>query len=245
MTNSKLFSINTWKLKLNDLSGLCTETLDVARPVVPALGQPLLQVKFNALDTNTVTLRSLMNKTRSSLLTSSLKEIDGKINGLFAEIKRDIKAGEKSSNAVKSDAAKLLLQTVKPYWNVTSEHYASQSAQIEELFTRVNASPALVAALATLDLAGTWQQLIAADTEFNEIYDRRLEEDAATAAPAASSLRDTVVKDYEGFCLVLEQTLDAFPSPSLQTLFNESNELRKKYAAKRPAVTPPDSSQIK
>ena len=93
MTNSQLFSINIWKLKLDDLSGLCTETLDVARPVVPVSGQPLLQVKFEALDTNTATLRSLMNKTRSSLLTARLKEIDGKINVLFAEIKRDIQAG--------------------------------------------------------------------------------------------------------------------------------------------------------
>ena len=242
MTNSQLFSINIWKLKLDDLSGLCTETLDVARPVVPVSGQPLLQVKFEALDTNTATLRSLMNKTRSSLLTARLKEIDGKINVLFAEIKRDIKAGEKSSNAVKSDAAKLLLQIIKPYWKTTTEHYASQSAQIEELFARVNTNPALTAALATLNLVDVWQQLIAANTEFNEIYDRRLEEDAVAVVPAASSVKDTVVKDYESFCLVLEQTLDAFPSPSLQTLFNELNELRKKYVAKRPAATPPDSN---
>jgi hypothetical protein len=206
-------------------------------------GQPLLQVKFDALDIDTAKLRSLMNKAQSSLLTPRLKEIDVKIDKLFAEIKRDVKAGEKSSNVIKSDAAKLLLQTLKPYWKATSKHYASQSAQIEELFTRVNANPALVAALNTLDLAGTWQQLIAADTEFNEIYDRRLEEDATAVAPAASSVKDTVVKDYEGFCLVLEQTLDAFPSPSLQMLFNELDGLRKKYAAKRPATISPDSSE--
>jgi hypothetical protein len=72
-------------LKLDSLSGLCTETVDIATPIVPPLGYPLLDAKLNALSTDTATLRSLMNRSRSSVLTPQLKVLDDRINDLFAE----------------------------------------------------------------------------------------------------------------------------------------------------------------
>jgi hypothetical protein len=218
------------KFPLEELAGLTTETLDVARPIVPSLGQPLLLAKFNVLDTDVATMLPLMNKSHGSSLTSQLQTIDGDIGGLFSETKRIIKAFETSGNTIKADAAKLLLKTVKPYWNVTSKRYASQSALLEELFARVNANPALNSAINTLELTNTWQQLVAANVKFNVVYDQRLAEEAAEASPAASTIKETVVVDYESFCVVLEQTLSVLPSPQLENLFVEMNELRKKYA---------------
>jgi hypothetical protein len=47
-------------------------------------------------------------------------------------------------------------------------------------------------------------------------------------------MKPVVTKDFEDFSTAIELTLSALPSPQLELLFNEMNELRKKYAAKRP-----------
>jgi hypothetical protein len=227
MIVSKFFILYVRKLSLDDLAGLCTETVDIAILVINSLGQSLLLAKFNVLNTDVATLRSLMNKSRGSAITSQLKSIDESINVLFAEIKRTIKALETSSNTAKAEAATLLMSTVKPYWDITSKRYASQSAQLEELFNRVNANPELANALTTVDIITAWQQLVIANAEFNVLYDQRFSDQASSNSQAATSFKETVVKGYEDFCTVLEQTVTALPSPELEKLFNEVNEVRK------------------
>jgi hypothetical protein len=221
-------------MTLGNISGLCTETVDVSKTIVLELGNPLLQVRLEKLTGSVITLNSRINRSRSNPLTIQLKEIDGKIDGLFAELKRMIKAGEKSISQPKSNAANLLLQTFKPFWDVTSQPMVSQSSQLEELFLRVNADQEMLNALAVLDLNIAWGELINTNTNFNQIYDLRLEEDAAAAGPSASSIKTTVVKDYEDYCKAIEVTLSSLPTPKLELLFNEINELRKKYVPKRP-----------
>ncbi|MDR3245697.1 MAG: DUF6261 family protein [Prevotellaceae bacterium] len=234
MSEIKFVTLNLQRLDLGSLTGICTETIDVATPIVITLAQPLLQVKLERMTGNVTILNSLMNRSRNNPLTIQLKEIDGEIGVLYSELKRTIKTAEKSSNQMKSAAANLLLQTFKPFWAVTSQALTSQSAQLEELFSRVNASPEMRNALVVLDLIIVWEELISKNIAFNQIYDRRLEEDAAATAPSASSMKTTVVKDYEEFSKAVELTLSAFPSPKLELLFNAMNELRKKYTHKRP-----------
>jgi hypothetical protein len=232
----------TWKfiilyvksMTLGNISGLCTETVDASKTIILELGDPLLQVKFDKLTESVITLNSRINRTRGNPLTIQLKEVDLKIETLFAEVKRTIKAGEKSSSQSKSNAAGLLLQTFKPFWDVTTQPMASQSAQLEVLFSRVNADQDMLNALAALDINGAWDELINTNVVFNQIYDKRLEEDAAATAPSASSGKIEVVKDYEDFCRAIEVTLSGLPSPKLELLFNEINELRKKYVPRRP-----------
>jgi hypothetical protein len=48
MNHSTFFSLRVGNLKLDNLSGLCTETIDVATPIVPGLGYPLIDAKLNA-----------------------------------------------------------------------------------------------------------------------------------------------------------------------------------------------------
>jgi hypothetical protein len=234
MVNWKFIFLRVQSMTLGNISGLCTETVDASKTIILELGDPLLQVKFEKLTGSVITLNSRINRVRSNPLTIQLKDIDMKIDTLFAELKRTIKAGEKSSSQSKSNAASLLMLTFKPFWNVTTKPMASQSSQLEALFSRVNADQDMLNALATLDINSTWEELINTNILFNQIYDKRLEEDAAATAPSASSGKTEVVKDYEDFCKAIEVTLSALPSPKLELLFNEINELRKKYVPRRP-----------
>jgi hypothetical protein len=230
MENEKLFTLPVARMKLDNLSGLCTESVDIATPIVASIAQPLLTAKLNKLTTDNETLKEWMHPSRGSALTPQIKVIDKKINILFDDIKRTVRAGVRSTNYDIAYAAKLLMPVLKPFWNVTKEAMTTQSAQLEVIFTRIDTNMDLSGALVTLQLTNPWTELKAANVQFNTIYDQRLEEVVISTKDAASNIKKTVVKDYENFMDVLIQLLDAMPTDTLWLLFDQLNDLRKKYA---------------
>ncbi|MDR3268821.1 MAG: DUF6261 family protein [Tannerella sp.] len=216
----------------------------MAKPILTQLMQPLLLAKLGVMSTDLVILQSLMNRTRSSVLTSQLNMISKQVHTRFAEVKRTLKAAQKSSIVAKSAAATLLMPVFKPFWDVTIKPMASRIAQFGILFARISDNPDFPIALTTLELDNIWLQLGAANMEFHQLYEQRLEEEAAAVAPAASDIQDTVVKDYKDLCTVIKQTLSVMPNPSLELLFNEMNELRRKYVPKHPDKLDPEHTTV-
>jgi hypothetical protein len=230
MGEYKFVSLNVRKLNLDNLLGLTTETVDVSIPVIPEVQQPLLSARFTTLQTDVETLGGLMNRPRGSVLTPVLQEMDERIGTLYASIKRIVKTYEKDVDQGRAAAAKVLYNVLKPYWEVTKKRMASQMAEMTELFARVNGNQELMGALDMLGIGGTWEELTIKAMEFHSLYEERMAEEAASAAPSPSSMKGVVVTDYENFCIVMEQMLAVEPAPQLALLFNEMNMLRRKYA---------------
>jgi hypothetical protein len=183
MATPKFYSLYLGKLRLGDLAGLCTETVNVAK-LLGSLDNPLLSAKLSTLNIDTEKLRTLMNRQRASALTPQLRAMDGHIYELFAEVKRTAKTAEKSSNPEKSAAAKLLLPVLKPFWDVTKQAMPSQSAQLTELFQRVSSNTDLKATIPMLELDVVWKGLTDTKTQFNLLYDQRVKEEAVATAPS-------------------------------------------------------------
>jgi hypothetical protein len=229
MTLFKFFALVIHNLTLKNLSGLCTETVEVARTIINLLAPGLLTLKFNALDASSTTLRAMLNRARASPLTEELRILDGQIKEKLDEIKRVVLAFEKSSIAPKAAAAKRLLPVFKPFWDVTSDSLIDQEAELKELRQRIASVGNNLEALTTLELMDTWLAFTALDDTFHTLYSQRLQEDAL-ALPAAGTIQDTVVTDYEAFCNTLSLTLASEPTAQLEMLFKEMDDLRKKYA---------------
>jgi hypothetical protein len=189
----------------------------------------LLKLRFDALDASAATLRTLLNRSRANPLTPELHELDNQIKEKFDTIKHTLKAFALLNGSPKADAAKMLLPVFKPYWNVMSQSLTNQATQLKELRERIAGMGDYLVALTTLELMDTWMEMGALDDQFNAIFDHRLETDTL-ATPAASSIKQTVVADYETFCSMLELTLATEPTAQLELLFGEVNELRKRYA---------------
>jgi hypothetical protein len=64
----KFISLRVETLKLNNLAGLCDETIVAAVPQSPALGT-LGNTRLNSLDAVNKTLKSLLNQQHASALT--------------------------------------------------------------------------------------------------------------------------------------------------------------------------------
>jgi hypothetical protein len=217
-------------LTLSQLLGLTKETVDVAEPLIPQIGQLLLSNRYYSLASSVSTLGNLMRHSRGSELTQLIKDEDVRVENFFSEVKQTVKLATKSSVPDKKAAAMLLMPVIKPFWDITHDYLASQSAELEVLIARIENNKDYPAALGVLGLDSVWTSLVAANVALNLLYDRRLSDNADEAAPSASSVKATVVKDYENFCIATEQVVEVFPSAPVEKLFNEMNALRIKYA---------------
>jgi hypothetical protein len=234
MTKIRFYSLRVDKLKLVPLAGLCGETVSISKPVVPGLGQPLITAALGKLDTDTVNLIKLIDRSHTSPLTPEVQSIDRDCDNQFAAIKRGITYYSKDIDAEKVAAAKLLMSVFKPMWYISSEPISAQFIMLDELNERITASFDLLAALTTIGLDNNWGLLKNTYHALQDVYERRLDDDAATALPAASGMKATVVKEYDGYCILIEQMMNVLPSATLEKLFHEMNELRKKYVVHLP-----------
>jgi hypothetical protein len=234
MVKIKFHPLHVKDLKLVPLAGLCSETVSISNPIVPGLGQPLITAALGKLDTDTVNLIKLIDRSHTSPLTPEVQSIDRDCDNQFAAIKRGITYYSKDIDAEKVAAAKLLMSVFKPMWYISSEPISAQFTMLDELNERITASFDLLAALTTIGLDNNWGLLKNTYHALQDVYERRLDDDAATALPAASGMKATVVKEYDGYCILIEQMMNVLPSATLEKLFHEMNELRKKYVVHLP-----------
>jgi hypothetical protein len=225
----KFVSLKVSNLTLDHLAGLCGESVIAATPIVSELELELLQAALTRLNTDSITFKSLLDHSHKSLLTPEIRALDKTCGESFGGLKRGIAYYKKSSDPDKATAAKLLLTVFKPVWSLTSKPLASQLVMLDTLEERIAPPGAMVDALHALGLMDTWDVLMPAFHALQQVYQQRLSDNAAAALPAASNMKATVVKDYDGLCMIIEQALALLPSPELEKLYHELNELRAKY----------------
>jgi len=228
----RFFALVIARLKIENLSGFVTETVEVARPIINMMEASMLKVRFNMLDEIATRLRGLLNQSRTSPITEELRVIDESIKEKLDVIKYTVSAFALLPPSAKTTAAKRLLPIFKEFWDVTSKSYANQEAQLKELRQRIASMGDNLEALTTLELMPTWLEFTALDDTFNTLYTKRVYEDAS-AAPAPTSIKDEVVSDYELFSNLLVLQIATDPTEQLMLLFNEMNIVRKKYALPR------------
>ena len=103
----------------------------------------------------------------------------------------------------------------------------------------------------TLGIDALFTVLAPQNSELLNLYNQRLAEYAAET-PAASVIRDAVAEDYNAVCDIIVRAVNTDPvQETLVVLFNETDNIRKKYSALLPskinladAVTEPIPSQI-
>jgi hypothetical protein len=227
----KFIALKVSNLKIDDLSGLCTET------VTYALGHrvgELANARLVTLDTALTAMRARMDINRKSPLTVQIEALDGQRDNIFADLRRSVKTDTQSGIPTTKAAGDTLMQVLKPFWNINTEPMASQTDQIDIFHDHYMANSDAVNAAHSLNLSPVLQNLFTCNNQLKALYAQRFDEEAVIDGPSAVSLKPPVVKAYDAFCLAIEQELDALPTPELQTVFNEMNDMRRKYVGRKP-----------
>jgi hypothetical protein len=218
---------------LDDLAGLSTETVAKALPLSGSLGA-IGEAKLQVLQTDTNQLVSLLHKQQGNELTPAIQAEDATRDGLFSDIKRVSKAASKSTLEVNAAAGAKLVEFLKTYWNIGQEPMMSQTVVIKLMIERYLADPALMSAATTVGLIPVFDALMMSNNHLSNLYDQRVDEIVAAEGPSATSVKSDLVISYEEFCDFVKMALSTLPSPGLQTLFGDINEIRRKYVARLP-----------
>jgi hypothetical protein len=246
----KLHSLNPHKLRLGSLAGLSFETIDLGNAAGDALG-PLGAVALDKLAATYAAFSTNFMVKRGSRLTAQIREGDELRDNYFAEVRRTAKTASKSSIAANAAAGRVLVAFLKPFRDVRHLPLPSETTILREIKKRYEASDALKAAAATLQLSDVFTTLFAANASVSALYDERAEEIGRRAGPSATSLRRALETAYHNFCSVVVQTLRLQPSAALQALFWEMNTARIKCVKaqfprrRRVVANPAEAAQAK
>jgi hypothetical protein len=224
-------ALNVSHLRLDDLGGVATETITVVKPNNDALSEVGV-AQLAALETSTTTFMPLLNRDRASARTPFIDEYDKQRDAIIDEIKRTAKTASKSSTSATALAGGKLMTILKPMWNIGREHFATQTSQIRLLLQRFDAE---TAALTTLGLTAVVNSLRMLNENLDFLYAKRLNEmNTAFAGPSASDASKAVIVAYDGLCSAVEGALAVLPTATLQLVFDDMNDIRRKYIARLP-----------
>jgi len=214
METKKFSSLYVGQLRISHLIGLNSATIDVAAP---------LQKDMSDLAVAALTLLILINQKLDkslkhpykSLITPELKLLDRSRDGNIDEIKREVRVASKSSDTIKANAGKIMLNFLQPFWNTPQWAMNTETALISEILIRIEIDPVLTTSVATLGLTGVFATLKSVNTSFKALYLERLAEIANKSEPAGKFKREAVV-DYENFCTVIELSVNLTPERCLR-----------------------------
>jgi hypothetical protein len=229
----KFIALDVYNMRLDSVAGLISETVTLTTPYAADLGE-LGATELQALTAAINTMLPQLNRERGSVRTPLIVAEDRTRDARFAEAKRAISAAIKSRLPGRPDAGRVLMDFFKPFWHIHTEHLPSQTAQIHAIKKRISDDPALAHAAQTLGIDGVLAEMFAANERLQSLYDERLDETARRKGPSATSLKREVAAAYSAFCVALETTLSALPTEALQHVFNEMNDLRRKYIFHQP-----------
>ncbi|MDR0728984.1 MAG: DUF6261 family protein [Prevotellaceae bacterium] len=230
---AKFITLKAQNLRLNDLGGLVSETINLSTPQIAIIGV-VAAAKLQSLTTLNTTFHALMNKQFASLLTPPIQECDRKCGSLFIEIKRTSKAGRKSSLPAVAAAGNRMINFLEPFWTLNKEPLLSQTDQINLLKERYSATTSLEADATTLGIKTQIESLFTVNEELAGLYSERASQLAPLEGPSASSIKNKVVKAYNDYCMAIEAILSVLSTESLQQLFDEMNGIRRKYISRLP-----------
>ena len=216
-------------LKIADLFSLIKSTIGYADGVKANIGE-MLNAILVRLVTDNQAMGEQMNKAKKNVLTPQVKAINADREDRFSEIKRNVTTAQKGRNEEKKAAADNLKVFLDPYWNTTDKALNTQTEIFTRMLAKFEENETLVANAGTLGITEMLEGLAESNAVFNEVYQIRLIQEAASEGPSASSLRSAATESYTQFCAALEQAVNYTPAEVLLTLFGQLDELRKTYA---------------
>lgn len=216
-------------LTISGLFSLNKSTIELAKPLVPALGNIPAAV-LAELELAQQNLGAGMNRAQKSGLSDDVKALDKERDAFLAEIFRISASYLRSSDGVKKSAASVMQLFLVPYKGVAAQPINQETGTVADMVAKYRARPDLLAAAQTLGIDNLFDKLDVKNMELNTIYQNRTTE-YAERDTAASEFKPAAVAAYIQFCTAIEQAFNFAPNDTNTALFNKMDEYRKKYHA--------------
>lgn len=240
MENHSLSPLYVAKLPVKGLYALNKSTIELAKPVMAQIG-PIAAAGLTYLETINQNLVLSLNKGSKSAYTAEVQKFDDERDDVVQEIKRETSSSLRSSNTEKKQAASVLQLFLAPYWDVAAMAQDVETGILDDLLTKYNARPDLIAAAKKLGIEGLFVSLATKNQAFDIKFKSRNTE-YSERAESASSVKPAAVAAYVQFCTAMEQMVNFAPNDTVIALFNQLDELRKTYRSQEGGTDPKPES---
>ena len=245
MENSKFSTLHLASLTNEDASGLFGKTCDIAEPLQSAIGD-LPNAALVKLRANSNLFADQINRMNKSTLTPKIVEFRTQCNNDFSEIKRVTTFQTKSHNTTTKVAALLIKDFLFPYWGLSKQTLVAQQDSTKKMMLKFNSDAAIIAAAEAIDIKTIFDSLSTNNEKLEYFYNNRNQE-LGNRTESSSELRPAASDTYQKFCSLIELAVEFLPNTDLTNLFNQMEELRKKYHAlipKEEIITDEEADEI-
>lgn len=232
MNKMKFSPLHLSHLSNEDAGAIIKLTCDIAIPVKTLLGEMPLAA-LTLMITNTNPFFAQINRMRKSELTGQVNVKNKTSDEIFSEIKRTVVFQLKSRDLIKKAAARKLEFFFGPFWEISKQPIATQYERSKEMFAKYIANAEVTEAATII---GITTQLSELETENNSLGEVYLERNVEVSGrqESGSNLRQPASESYQIFCNVIEMAVNLIPNSTFLNLFNNMDELRKKFHALLP-----------
>jgi len=229
MSKFELTALYTANLSINNAYSLFKTSIEIAIPFQSYLG-PIENAALNNLIADNEKFGKQINKNQKSKFSDELKVLNKDRVSFWNEICRIDKSYLKSADEAKKRAAQTISLFITPYSDAAKLPLNSKSGVFSEIVLKYRSSPELVEAAGVMGIDSSFNALDAKNTGYDTVYKQRNDE-YAKAEASGTTLRPHAVVSYTTFCTAIVQAANLTPNDQIITLFNNLNELRKKYHA--------------
>ncbi len=243
MENHSFSPLYVSKLSVKALYTLNKSTIELSKPIISQIG-PIAGAGLNYLESINQQLVVSLNTTTKSSFTTQIQGLDVDRDADLIEIKRVNTSFLKSSNPEKKSAASLLQLFLAPFWTVNDLPQDIETGIVEDMITKYNARPDLIAAAKVIDIDG----LFVSTAEKNKAFDLKWKSRNAEYSErpeSATSVKPVAIAAYMQYCTAIEQMMNFAPNDTITALFNKMDELRKVYHGLEGGKDTPDTPESK
>jgi len=230
MNKMKKFSFTTvyvLRLSIDNVLGLVKSTTDLAIAAKAALSD-MTKTILTQLIADKEKFEPLVSTPRKSELTDEVNDAHAARKSLFSETKRMVTLHLKGRDNTKKVAAQSFNFFITPYWNKLTDPMNTLTGILHEMVEKYKSDPELLADAKELGVDAIMLEIETANIKFNALYNQRLADEASRES-SASAQKATVCSSYAEFSNALEQQVNFAPNEDSIKLFNQLEELRKKY----------------
>ncbi len=227
MKKIQFTTVYVLRLSVDNILGLVKSTIDLAILVRTELGD-MVNATLTQLINDKEKFEPMVNTPRKSELTDEVNAVHSTRKSLFSETKRIVTLHMKGRDSTKKAAAQSFNFFITPYWNKLSDPMNTLTGILHEMIEKYKSEPELQAEAKELSVDSIMLEIETANIKFNALFNQRLA-DEANRESSASAQKTTVCASYAEFSNALEQQVNFAPNENSIKLFNQLEELRKKY----------------
>lgn len=228
--NKQLYTLSLGRLDNSRLAQLLTDTKQALTSFTESHSSEEFYSNQNAaMSKELATFEGFLNRSYSSLITDQLRSADKERDDAVKTIVTLIRAHARvKTNGVQA-AYKLLSQLIKPYKGMEMDCYEVESEKIRHFLKEI-AKDTYESAIEQLHLTEHIEVLKKAQTQFETVYQSKLQEQKGKKTNQTAPIRKALVERYSLIMKYTAINMQAFPEKTeLADLLANLTSIRNRY----------------